>query len=108
MQNIKWSNVITFVTTLFSLFSIITYGTWFISTIEKRVSLLEADMSQSTQQIDEYRRDQQLINAKQDVETHRFEDQVIKRISRTEDRLNSQECDNCSIHKLEISIFDQG
>jgi hypothetical protein len=88
-KQISWVNIITAAAAFLSLLSIVVYGTWFISTIERRVSILENDMDQLVSIMKDYKNDQAALNLQQDHVQHRFEDQITRRMNRLEDKLDN-------------------
>jgi hypothetical protein len=75
-------NNITFIGSVVTTLTTIVYGTWFISTIDKRVSLLEQSNTYVNQRIEEIRQELDTANDAQDRSFIRFQDSINNQISR--------------------------
>jgi peptidoglycan hydrolase CwlO-like protein len=90
MSKTKASNLLNYFALLGAIISMVTtivYGTWFISTIEKRVAILEQNNLFFSQRIQELRNQLDVANDSQDKNFHRFEDSINNQMSRMEDKI---------------------
>ncbi len=106
-KKIYTTNLVSLIATLLSLLVTVSYGTWFISTIEKRVSLLEKNMTEFSEEISLFRDQVNLANVAQDRAQRRFEDQINEKITNVENKMDNVhlELKICLVFLKEIIII---
>jgi uncharacterized protein YjcR len=87
MRNPTSLNLLAIVGAILSMITTIIYGTWFISGIEKRVSLLESQNQFLVQKISDIKQASDQANEGQDNDLHRFQDNVDAKLTRVEDKI---------------------
>jgi hypothetical protein len=82
-----WVDRVTFLTAVTSMLVTVVYGTWFIGSIEKRVSILEQNNIYFAHQIQDFKDQLDKANLMQDASFTRFQDSVNQKLNKMEDKI---------------------
>src|SRR5687767_7994812 len=84
----KISSVLGIIVSIISLVGTVIYGTWFISTIEKRIALLEQNDKQQQASIEDFHQALLKASENQYIVQNRFETIVDQRLARMDDKVD--------------------
>lgn len=81
-------NTLTLIGSVLSIITMIAYGTWFVSTYDKRIAIIEQHSQDMLDRIERYENAVDAENQKQDANLRHFQDKIDYKIDRLGDKID--------------------